>query len=93
MTGIAGCCARAASGHAAALPSIVMSSRRFIAAIIRSPRRRGRAASAELPSFHSVTSSAVASSVAGTARPNILEASDRIERAAETLLVFLDGLD
>jgi hypothetical protein len=30
-TGIAGCCARAASGHAAAaLPSRVMNSRRFI---------------------------------------------------------------
>ena len=39
---IAGCCARAASGHAAAAPpSSVMNSRRFI----RSPRRRGRAAS------------------------------------------------
>ena len=37
----AGCCARAASGHAAAAPpSSVMNSRRFI----RSPRRRGRAA-------------------------------------------------
>ena len=33
---------RAASGHAAAPPSSVMNSRRFI----RSPRRRGRAASA-----------------------------------------------
>ena len=44
ITGIAGCCARAASGHAAAAPpSSVMNSRRFI----RSPRRRGRAASAE----------------------------------------------
>ena len=32
-----GCCARAASGHAAAPPSSVMNSRRFI----RSPRRRG----------------------------------------------------
>ena len=42
ITGIAGCCARAASGHAAAPPSSVMNSRRFI----RSPRRRGRAASA-----------------------------------------------
>ena len=41
ITGIAGCCARAASGHAAAAPpSSVMNSRRFI----RSPRRRGRAA-------------------------------------------------
>ena len=45
ITGIAGCCARAASGHAAAAPpSSVMNSRRFI----RSPRRRGRAASAGL---------------------------------------------
>ena len=45
ITGIAGCCARAASGHAAAAPpSSVMNSRRFI----RSPRRRGRAASAAL---------------------------------------------
>src|SRR6266545_7620745 len=35
------CCARAASGHAAAPPSSVMNSRRFI----RSPRRRARAAS------------------------------------------------
>ena len=46
-----GCCARAASGHAATVPlSSVMNSRRFIAAIIRSPRRRGRAGSAGLPS-------------------------------------------
>src|SRR5262249_40575789 len=29
ITGIAGCCARAASGHAAAAPRSVMSSRRF----------------------------------------------------------------
>jgi len=29
MTGIAGCCARAATGHAAALPISVMTSRRF----------------------------------------------------------------
>jgi hypothetical protein len=29
ITGIAGCCARAASGHAAAPPSSVMKSRRF----------------------------------------------------------------
>jgi hypothetical protein len=35
-TGIAACCARAASGHAAAPPSSVMNSRRFT----RSPRRR-----------------------------------------------------
>jgi hypothetical protein len=35
------CCARAANGHAAAPPSRVMNSRRFI---IRSPRRHGRAA-------------------------------------------------
>ena len=43
ITGIAGCCARAASGQAAAAPpSSVMNSRR----LIRSPRRRGRAASA-----------------------------------------------
>ena len=41
ITGIAGCCARAASGQAAAaLPSSVMNSRRFT----RSPRRRGRVA-------------------------------------------------
>jgi hypothetical protein len=38
------CCARAASGHAAAPPSSVMKSRLFT----RSPRRRGRAASAVL---------------------------------------------
>jgi hypothetical protein len=31
MTGIAGCCARAASGHAAAPPSSVTNTRRFIA--------------------------------------------------------------
>jgi hypothetical protein len=30
ITGIAGCCARAASGHAAALPSSVMNERRLI---------------------------------------------------------------
>jgi len=41
--GAAGSCARAASGQAAAPPSNEMSSRRFI----RSPRRRGRSASAE----------------------------------------------
>src|SRR5215472_10516885 len=40
ITGIPGCCAPAASGHAAAPPSSVMNSRRFIVAIIRSPRRR-----------------------------------------------------
>jgi hypothetical protein len=39
-TGIAGCCARAASGHAVAPPSSVMNSRRFIFALIQSPRRR-----------------------------------------------------
>jgi hypothetical protein len=44
-TGIAACCARAVSGHAAAPPSSVMKSRRLL---IRSPRRRGRAASAAL---------------------------------------------
>ena len=38
----AGCCARAASGQAAAVPSSVMNSRR----LIRSPRRHARAASA-----------------------------------------------
>src|SRR5262249_8696270 len=43
MVGSLPCSARAASGHAAAAPSSVMNSRRFIAAIIRSPRRRGRA--------------------------------------------------
>ena len=43
ITGIAGCCARAASGHAAAPPRSVMNSRR----LIRSPRRRARAALAE----------------------------------------------
>jgi hypothetical protein len=38
---IAGCCARAASGHPAAAPaSSVMNSRRFILALIRSPHRR-----------------------------------------------------
>jgi hypothetical protein len=40
ITGIVGCCARAARGHAAAPPSSVMNSRR----LIQSPRRRGRAA-------------------------------------------------
>jgi hypothetical protein len=40
-TGIAGCCALAASGHATAAPPMsVMNSRRFI----RSPRWRGRIA-------------------------------------------------
>ena len=38
ITGMAACCARAATGHAAAPPSRVMNLRRFI----RSPRRRGR---------------------------------------------------
>src|SRR6516225_7273199 len=41
---IPGCCALAASGHAAAPPMTLMNARRFI----RSPRRRGRAASAAL---------------------------------------------
>src|SRR5258708_4685308 len=36
IVGTGGCCARAASGHAAALPTSVMNARRFI----RSPRRR-----------------------------------------------------
>src|SRR5262249_18567396 len=41
ITGIVGCCGRAASGHAAAAPpSSVMKSRRLL---IRSPRRRGEA--------------------------------------------------
>jgi hypothetical protein len=35
ITGIAGCCARAASGHAAAAPRSVMSSRRFTAQCLR----------------------------------------------------------
>jgi len=39
------CCARAASGHAAAAPSSVMNARLFT----RSPRRRGRAGSAGFP--------------------------------------------
>src|SRR5215510_3165564 len=48
ITGIAGCCARVASGHAAAPPpSNVMNSRRFIFRLIQSPRRRGRATSDE----------------------------------------------
>ena len=34
ITGIAGCCARAASGHAAAPPSSVMNSRRPMKAVI-----------------------------------------------------------
>jgi hypothetical protein len=43
-TGIADCCARAASGHAAAEPpTSVMNSRR----LTRSPRRRARAVSPE----------------------------------------------
>ena len=52
ITGIAGCCARAASGHAAscAPASPAMNSRRS----------------------HSITSSALASSVVGTVRPSIL---------------------
>jgi len=44
ITGSAACCPRAASGHAVAAPlSSVMNSRR----VIRSPRRRGRVATAE----------------------------------------------
>jgi hypothetical protein len=42
--GIAGCCARATSGHAAAPPSAAMNSRRFT----RSPRRRGRVCSLQM---------------------------------------------
>src|SRR5262249_18092868 len=42
IVGIAGCCARAVSGHAAAPPISVMNPRQFI----RSLRRHGRAASA-----------------------------------------------
>jgi hypothetical protein len=44
ITGIAACCARAATGHAVTLPSSVMNSRRRI---IRSPRRHVRAEAAE----------------------------------------------
>jgi len=41
MTGIAGCCARAASGHAAAAPpSSVMSERRFTAGPFRAFDRK-----------------------------------------------------
>ena len=43
ITGTFGCCARAASGHAAAPPMSVINSRRFNFAITRSPRWRGRA--------------------------------------------------
>src|SRR5262245_7914836 len=47
------CCALPAKGHAAAaLPSRVMNSRRLIFALIRSPRRRARAASAALRSIN-----------------------------------------
>jgi hypothetical protein len=35
ITGIAGCCARAASGHTAAPPTSVMNSRRLNFAVIR----------------------------------------------------------
>src|SRR6516165_6614315 len=48
MTGIAACCARATSGHAAAAPPrSVMKARRFIFRLIQSPRRRSRATSDE----------------------------------------------
>jgi hypothetical protein len=40
ITGIAGCCARAASGQAAALPSSVMKSRRFTASASRASKRK-----------------------------------------------------
>src|SRR5262245_52724965 len=47
LEGVDGCCARATTGHAAAAPpSSVMNSRRLI---IRSPRRRERAARATRP--------------------------------------------
>src|SRR5262249_28545534 len=48
ITGIADCCARAASGHAAAQPRSVMNARRFI----RSARRRGRQRESERPPRH-----------------------------------------
>src|SRR5262245_15758713 len=49
----AGCCARAASGHAAAAPpSNEINSRRFI----RSPRRRGRVGVTVLPDLKSLRS-------------------------------------
>src|SRR5262245_16673446 len=41
ITGITACCARAASGHAAAPPSSVMKSRRFGRIACNSPRRAG----------------------------------------------------
>jgi len=40
MTGIAGCCARAASGHAAAAPSAASNSRRPMVTVIRPSRTR-----------------------------------------------------
>ena len=40
ITGTAGCCARAASGHAAARPSTVMKSRRFTASVSRASNRK-----------------------------------------------------
>src|SRR5262245_55244406 len=40
ITGIAGCCARAASGHAAALPRSVMNSRRFNSNLSRASTRK-----------------------------------------------------
>src|SRR5262249_47521908 len=51
--GMAGCCARAASGHAAAVP----------------PCRRAAEERDELSPPHSITSSAVASRVVGMVRP------------------------
>ena len=50
MTGIAGCCARAASGHAAATPPrSVMNSRRLIDHLVGGGEQRGRHGEAEHP--------------------------------------------
>ena len=75
------CCARAASGHAAAAPpKNVMNSRR----LTRSPRRRGRAASAALSR---------PSALAVLRLIDQLELGRRLHRQVGRLLAFEDAID
>ena len=75
-----GCCPRAASGQRAAPPSSVMNSRRFI---IRSPRRRGRAATADFE----------AERLCGLEVDYQFELGRRLHRQVGRLLALEDAID